>query len=214
MSLFRQYFINCFSTTKATLKSFSLSIKSASVSMSVPMTLRAILSLTPRSTMSFLQGIKNMDIFKNNKCNFLFLGIAFIPLYLSHKLDTQVYSSFLFSKILFCSLSLHDFSLAPWLNMTSVSATTSATKSKQTSYIFVILDHSFSTWWTLIILRENKNQRPSLSGNKVTTRWINAFHNEWLEFFQVVRFHIKVVEPICISDVGLYKHKYHRHCEY
>ena len=121
MSLFRQYFSNCFSncfsTTKTTLKSFSLSIKSAYVSVSFSTTLRVILSLTPRSTMLSLQGIKNMNIFQNNKCNFHFLGIAFIPLSLSHKLDTQVYSSCLFSKILSCSLSQHDSCSAPWIHM-------------------------------------------------------------------------------------------------
>ena len=117
MSLFRQYFNNCFSTTKTTLKSFSLSIKSASVYLSFPTILRAILSLTPRSAMPFLQGINNMDIFQNNKCNFRFLGIALIPLSLGHKLATQVYSSCIFSKILSCSPSLHDSSSAPWLHM-------------------------------------------------------------------------------------------------
>ena len=117
MSLFRQYFSNCFSTTKTTLKSFSLSIKSASVYVSVPTTLKAILSLTPRSTMPSLQGIKNMDIFQNNKCNFPFLGIALIPLSLSQKLDTQVYSPCLFSKIISCSPSLHDSTSTSWLHM-------------------------------------------------------------------------------------------------
>ena len=117
MSLFRQYFGNSFSMTETTLKSFSLSIKSAPVSASFSTILRAILSLTPRSRIPFLQGIKNMDIFQNNKCNFSFLEIALILLSLSHKLDTQVYSSFLFSKIFFCSPSLHDSSSAPWLHM-------------------------------------------------------------------------------------------------
>ena len=42
---------------------------------------------------------------------------ALIPLPLSPKLAPQVYSSFLISKILFCSTNLHDFSSAPWLHM-------------------------------------------------------------------------------------------------
>ncbi|KAF2563100.1 hypothetical protein F2Q70_00015487 [Brassica cretica] len=107
MSLFRQYFSNCFSTTKTTLKSFSLSIKSASVFVSVPTTLKAILSLTPRSTMPSLQGIKNMDIFQNNKCNFPFLGIALIPLSLIYTTPPQHL----------------DSTWSSPLNMTSASAT-------------------------------------------------------------------------------------------
>ena len=113
MSLFRQYFGNSFSMTETTLKSFSLSIKSAPVSASFSTILRAILSLTPRSRIPFLQGIKNMDIFQNNKCNFSFLEIALILLPSNHKLTFQVYFSYFFSKILLCSSILHDSSSTP-----------------------------------------------------------------------------------------------------
>ncbi|KAG5384324.1 hypothetical protein IGI04_035794, partial [Brassica rapa subsp. trilocularis] len=85
----------------------------ASVSVSVPTILGAILSSTPRSTIPSLQSIKNMNIFQNNKYNFSFLGIVLIPLSLSYNLDTQVHSSCLFSKILSFSPSLHDSSSSP-----------------------------------------------------------------------------------------------------
>ena len=99
--------------TKNTLKRFSLSIKSASLSLSNTDNPKSYFIINSTFQMPFLQGITNMDIFHNNKCKFSFLEIALILLPSNHKLTFQVYFSYFFSKILLCSSILHDSSSTP-----------------------------------------------------------------------------------------------------